>query len=277
MYSTTAAARPMGRPLVVAIALAALTISALMAFRPAAVAAFTAGENGHPTSGPYSDLKGGTASFTFETDATLTCDANDGAKGFDFTVNYSVSGAALPAGATLVVYLSPNQGAINGNAGGDEAGYVTQVESNYSVIDVAGLSGSGTIAVDLAVTHGFTLATGGVLGVFASENGGQGWTAKTNSLNCSEAEGSPTPTEQPTEQPTATPEQSEQGSTGTPAPTPEGSVKGGTGTPAPSLPDGAMIDAGGPSPLPTVLFGLMLLASLATLAWVNVRAVRSRA
>jgi hypothetical protein len=57
----------------------------------------------------------------------------------------------------------------------------------------------------------------------------------------------------------------------------EGSVLGGTGTPAPSLPDGAMGATGGPSPLPTVFFGLILLASLTTLAWVNVKAVRSRA
>src|SRR3954447_7904736 len=88
--------------------------------------AFTAGDNGHPTSGPYSDLKGGTATFTFQANATLTCNKDDGATGFDFKLNYT--NANLPAGATIVVYLSPNQGAINGNAGGDAAGYVAQVE-----------------------------------------------------------------------------------------------------------------------------------------------------
>jgi hypothetical protein len=55
----------------------------------------------------------------------------------------------------------------------------------------------------------------------------------------------------------------------------EGSVLGGTGTPAPSIPDGAMA-SDGPSPLPTIFFGTILLASLAGLAWVNVQAVRNR-
>lgn len=89
-----------------------------------------------------------------------------------------------------------------------------------------------------------------------------------------------TPTESPTPTPTPTPtpEQTVQGGTPTPtpSPTPEGSVKAGTGTPAPSLPDGAMGGTGGPSPVPTVIFGLILLVSLTTLAWVNVQAVRSR-
>ena len=49
-------------------AIAALMISLVAAVRPASVSAFTAGDNGHPTNGPYSDLKGGTGTFTFETD-----------------------------------------------------------------------------------------------------------------------------------------------------------------------------------------------------------------
>jgi hypothetical protein len=56
----------------------------------------------------------------------------------------------------------------------------------------------------------------------------------------------------------------------------EGSVLGGTGTPAPSTPDTALDGANGPSPLPTIIFGAILLASLAALAWVNVQTVRSR-
>lgn len=56
----------------------------------------------------------------------------------------------------------------------------------------------------------------------------------------------------------------------------EGSVLGGTGTPAPSTPDTALDGANGPSPLPTIVFGAILLASLAGLAWVNVQAVRTR-
>jgi hypothetical protein len=55
----------------------------------------------------------------------------------------------------------------------------------------------------------------------------------------------------------------------------EGSVLGGTGTPAPSTPDTALTGEG-PSPLPTIVFGSILVASLAGLAWVNIQAVRSR-
>ena len=62
-----------------------------------------------------------------------------------------------------------------------------------------------------------------------------------------------------------------------PTPTPEGSVQGGTGTPEPSQPDTAMGVNGGPSPIPTVAFGLILLAALGTLAWANVKSARSRA
>jgi len=67
-------------------------------------------------------------------------------------------------------------------------------------------------------------------------------------------------------------EQSVAGATGTP----EQSVAGATGTPQASLPNGAMGQGDGPSPLPTVLFSLILLISLGTLAYVNVRTVRNR-
>lgn len=55
----------------------------------------------------------------------------------------------------------------------------------------------------------------------------------------------------------------------------EQSVEAGTGTPSPSVPDGAMA-FGGSNPIPTVAFGLILLASLAGLAFANVKAARSR-
>ena len=98
-------------------AIAALMISLVAAVRPASVSAFTAGDNGHPTNGPYSDLKGGSGTFTFETNGVLFCDSNDTASGFTFNLDYS--NASLPAGASLVIYLSPNQGAINNNANGN--------------------------------------------------------------------------------------------------------------------------------------------------------------
>ena len=257
------------RSLVLIAALAALALSISFAIRPSITAAFTPGENGHPNGGPYSDLKGGTATFTFQQNATLTCDAGDNASSFTFHLDYSVTGT-LPDDATLIVYLSPNNGAIQGNAGGDEAGYIAAVEANWTPVNVEGLTGSGTIDVTVPVTSPFQLSTGGVLGVIASEAGaeGQSWTSKTNSLNCTEVSETPTTT------PTPTPEETPQGST--PTPTPEQSVEAGTGTPAPSQPNTAMSVNGGPSPIPTLVFGLILLASLGTLAYANVKTVRNR-
>ena len=74
--------------------------------------------------------------------------------------------------------------------------------------------------------------------------------------------------------PTPTPEGSV--AEGTSTPSPEQSVQGGTGTPEPSQPDTAMGVQGGPSPIPTIAFGLILLSSLGTLAWVNVKSARRR-
>ena len=72
----------------VLISIVAILLSAMALFRPGMVLGFTAGDNGHPTSGPYSDLNGGSATFTFQNNAQLFCDANDGAS--------SVSAAARP-------------------------------------------------------------------------------------------------------------------------------------------------------------------------------------
>jgi hypothetical protein len=62
----------------------------------------------------------------------------------------------------------------------------------------------------------------------------------------------------------------------TPTPTPEGSVAGGTGTPAASVPDTAMSSTGFSGPLATLLFGVLLIASLGALAYANVRTVHRR-
>jgi len=60
------------------------------------------------------------------------------------------------------------------------------------------------------------------------------------------------------------------------SPTPEGSVGGGTGTPAPSIPNTAISQIGFGGPLASVIFGAILLASLGTLAYANVRSTRER-
>jgi hypothetical protein len=55
----------------------------------------------------------------------------------------------------------------------------------------------------------------------------------------------------------------------------EQSVEAGTGTPAASTPNGALF-GNGSSPLPTIAFSLILLASLGALAYANVKTVRNR-
>ena len=261
------------------IAMAAMSIIALTLgylVHPVYAGNFNAGQNGHPYLGPYSDLDGGTATFTFEQNAKLSCDG-DTAKSFDFTVNYSFT-SPPGASATLVIYLSPNQGAINNNAGGNDAAYIQAVESNWVVKDVSGLSGSGSFNVTVPVTSSFQLSGGGVLGVFASESGdGQSWTGKTNSLQCSEAQSVPPSAEQsvlasvsasvPASVAASVPAASVRASA-------EQSVKAGTGTPAASTSNTALFGEGS-NPLPTIAFSLILLTSLGTLAYANVKSVRS--
>jgi hypothetical protein len=55
----------------------------------------------------------------------------------------------------------------------------------------------------------------------------------------------------------------------------EQSVEAGTGTPEESTPDGSLF-GNGSSPLPTIAFSLILLASLGGLAYANVKTVRNR-
>jgi hypothetical protein len=91
----------------------------------------------------------------------------------------------------------------------------------------------------------------------------------------------PTPVEEtasPTPTPTATPEGGELGSTGTPAPSPstEQSVEAATGTPAPSVPNTAIGGGTGSQQIPTILFGLMLIASLGGLLVLNVKSAIAR-
>jgi hypothetical protein len=260
----------LSRPTIIFVAIAALALSMLYLISPvSADAGYTPGSNGHPTNGPYSNLNGGVATFTFEQNAVLSCNG-DTATSFSFTIDYTVTGT-LPANSTLIIYLSPNQGAINNNAGGDAAGYIATVESNYFSKNVSGLTGSGSfdVTVTVSAATSFDLAGGGVLGVFASEAGatGQSWDSKSNSVQCSEAQSVPPSTEG-----------SVLASASAPAsvpPSAEGSVKAGTGTPAASTSNTALFGDGS-NPLPTIAFSLILLASLGGLAFANVKTVRRR-
>ena len=74
--------------------------------------AFVPGQNGHPTSGHQTDLKGraGNVTLTFQQNATITCNGSTPTS-FTMALDYAISGSSLPAGSKIVVYLSPNQGA----------------------------------------------------------------------------------------------------------------------------------------------------------------------
>src|SRR5574338_823984 len=195
-------------------AVASLLLALAFSVRPPVVAAFTAGDNGHPTGGQSSDLMGVDATFSFQANATMACSDND-VQSVSFKIDYTAD-AEFPSGAHLIVYLSPNNGAINGNAGGDEAGYIADVESNFVSIDLSGKSGSGTITGSINVTTGFVADTGGILGVIANEADDTIVSnSKTNSLNRGEATGTPapTPTQSPSQTPSETPSETPSGDT----------------------------------------------------------------
>ncbi len=187
-----------------------LTIAAALTAMPGTVLAapFSPGQNGHPTDGTLSNIGTGSISLDFE-DATLYCQSHT-ATSFHFVLNYS--DANLAAGSTLVIYLSPNNGAVIGNGGStaaSRAAYIAQVESNYTVytFPTAQVNGHGTLAITVPVTYPFALVTGGVVGAIADGVNGQTWHDKTTSLNCTEQTytPSPAPTATPTPAPTHTP------------------------------------------------------------------------
>jgi hypothetical protein len=255
-------------------AIAAIALSMLYLISPVSAANFTPGQDGHPTTGESSDLKGGTATFTFSpsgTNATLTCDG-DTPTSFSFKIDYTVTSGTLPVGAVLIVYLSPNQGAINNNANGDVQGYIDDVQSNFEPVDIGGLTGSGTLDVKVDISTSFQLSGGGVLGVIANTATDEiVSSSKSLSVQCSEAQSVAE---------SASAEQSVAGSASEAASVAESasgeqSVEAGTGTPEESQSDGALF-FNGSGPLATIAFSLILLASLGTLAYANVKSVRSR-
>jgi hypothetical protein len=246
------------RPTILLAAIAAIALSMLYLISPVKAAdPFSPGQDGHPTSGESSDLKGGTATFTFQTNAILSCNG-DTATSFSFHIDYNITSGPLPAGAVLIVYLSPNQGAINNNANGDVQGYIDDVQSNFTSVPLAGKDGTGTLDVVVTVSTPFELNGGGVLGVIAETAGDVVVSSsKSNSVQCSEAESV-------AESASASAEASG-----------EGSQKAGEGTPEGSQGDTSLL-FNGSGPLATIAFSLILLASLGTLAYANVKSVRSR-
>jgi cell division septation protein DedD len=193
------------------LAVAALTSAALFVPATSPVLAAGPGDNGNgwPDGGPKSsatvddsatDVAGGATM----NNAQMFCNgtsANHFSGSFELTKDFD-------AGSTIVVYLSANNGS--------NASPAANVSKNYAVVPV---EDAGTYPFTLNITAPFTASSGGVLIVFAvNDNGTVISSSKSNSLNCTEAEVTPTPVVTPTPTPVVTPTPTP---VVTPTPTPE--------------------------------------------------------
>ncbi len=198
------------------LAVAGLLGAALVS--PAAVSAAGPGGDNVPPSGHLSNTGGITPTMG---SATMTCNSDSLVTGL--SGSFTLSGTA-GANTSVVIYLTPNNGSDASPAG--------NVELNEVTVDISGQS--GTVDFTLPITAPFTTTKGGVLAVFAMDTDGTVFSSKSNSLNCTEAVPTPTPTEAPTPTPTEAPTP-----TPTEAPTPTPTV---APTPTPTV---------APTPTPT--------------------------
>jgi len=152
---------------------------------------------GKPDGGPTSDVTiGGSTtaaanSATMGT-ATMFCSGGD-VSTFSGTFTLSTN---VDNGSTIVLWLAANNGS--------DASPAANVSKNYVVVSV---HLAGTYSFSLPVTHPFSTTSGGILIVFAvnSDNTTVISSSKSNSLNCTEAQATPTPTPAPTATPTPAP------------------------------------------------------------------------
>jgi hypothetical protein len=152
---------------------------------------------GQPDGGPTSDVTiGGSTtaaanSATMGT-ATMFCSGGD-VSTFSGTFTLSTN---VDSGSTIVLWLAANTGS--------DASPAANVSKNYVVVSV---HLAGTYTFSLPVTHPFSTTSGGILIVFAvnSDNTTVISSSKSNSLNCTEAQATPTPTPAPTATPTPAP------------------------------------------------------------------------
>jgi hypothetical protein len=186
--------------------LAAAIMVAVAALAPATAFAAGPGNNGldptgngttsNATVGGSLSAAGGSA--TMAAGAVMTCDGTsvDGVTG-SFTLTKT-----LDVGSTITIYMVPNNG-----SDASPAGNVTKNETTITLTAANNTSGS-VINWSLPVTHAFTTSQGGILVVFAVNDDGTTAisSSKTNSLNCTEAQPTPTPVITPAPTPVVTPE-----------------------------------------------------------------------
>ncbi len=155
------------------------------------------GTTSNATVGGSLSAAGGSATMG---SAVMYCSSdNVGSVGGSFTLSKT-----LDVGSTITIYLVPNTG-----SDASPAGNVTKNEAMITFGNSNRASGT-VIPWTINVTHAFTATSGGILGVFAKNADDTAISSsKTNSLNCTEAQPTATPTEAPTatptEAPTATP------------------------------------------------------------------------
>jgi hypothetical protein len=184
--------------------LAAGSMVAISALAPAAALASGPGNNGADPTGNGntsnatvdSSLSGAGSSATMGT-ATISC---DGSSAGSFSGSFTL-GKTLDVGSEITLYLAANNGS---NA--DPADNVSKNEVTVTLDDSDNDSGS-VVPFTLWVTHPFTATTGGILVVFAvnADNETVISSSKSNSLNCTDSQPTPTPTATPTDEPTPTP------------------------------------------------------------------------
>ena len=194
---------------------------------------------GKPDGGPTSDVTiGGSTSAAANSatmgTATMFCSGGDVAT-FSGTFTLSTN---VDSGSTIVLWLAANTGS--------DASPAANVSKNYVV---ASVHLAGTYTFSLPVTHPFSTTSGGILIVFAvnSDNTTVISSSKSNSLNCTEAQATPTPTPAPTATPTPAPTATPvPDATATPTPGPTATpVPEATATPVPEATATPVPPAGG--------------------------------
>ena len=131
--------------------------------------------DGGPGSPDFVPNSGHTSSSGLTLDMGTGVMSCDGATVTSLSGSFTFSGA--DAGDHVVIYLTPNNGS--------DASPVGNVENNEITIQLDGKT--SPVAFTLPITSSFTTTKGGVLLVFASSvEGQQTYSAKSNSLNCTE-------------------------------------------------------------------------------------------
>ena len=240
-----------------------------------------------PSDSQASNRKAGPACFIIGGALRVTKVDGDGKPlpGATFTV--SCDWPDVSAGTFLpdTILSVPTNGTINGGGSTETINSTdngsfsrTVVTGDEGVISVNGPEATECTFTETAAPTGYVLPadTDCTLVIESGEQGTCEFANELETTSPSESESIP-PSESPSEAESVpasesaseSAEQSVEGSASG-----EQSVEAGTGTPAASTTDTALFGDGGNS-LPTILFSLILLASLGTLAYANVKSVRS--